>query len=173
MAKLRIQVDKTLFVEYKTKMAPEDFQNFIRGFLKWQVEQVTDRIKEVVDRQVYSWSPLSPSWVQFKSRMGLSPKTWYASGQVMDAVHYWYVPLGDQWFIGVHPTKRHRAYMKGGGINQKKKGARIIDIIKWMEHGTTRMPPRPLFSKVLGEFRSKSKQTKLYAEYIKSLKGLS
>lgn len=173
MAKLRIQVDKALFVEYKTKMAPEDFQNFIRGFLKWQAGLVTERINEVVKRQLYTWSPLSPSWVQFKKRMGLSPKIWYASGQVLDSIHYWYVPLGDQFFIGVHPTKRHRAYKRGGGIDQSKKGAKIISIISWMEKGTTKMPPRPLFSKVLSEFSSKKKQQDLYAEYIKRLKGVT
>jgi len=173
MAKLRIQVDKSLFVEYKTKMAPEDFQVFIRGFLEWQADLVTKRINEVVKRQLYTWSPLSPSWVQFKKRMGLSPRIWYASGQVLESIHYWYVPLGDQFFIGVHPTKRHRAYKKGGGIDQSKKGARIIDIISWMETGTRKMPARPLFSKVLGEFSSKSRQTALYAQYIKNMKGLS
>jgi hypothetical protein len=91
----------------------------------------------------------------------------------LESIHYWYVPLGDQFFVGVHPTKRHRAYKKGGGVDQSKKGARIIDIISWMEKGTRKMPARPLFSKVLGEFSSKSRQTALYAQYIKNMKGLS
>lgn len=173
MAKLRIQVDKALFVQYQTNNTPEDFQNFIRGFLEWQVSKVKDRVKEVVDRQLYSWSPLSTAYTQFKKRMGLSPKIWYASGQLLEAVHYWYVPLGDQWFIGVHPTLRHRAYKKGGGLDWSKKGARLVDIIKWLEFGTTKMPARPLFTKVLGEFKSKKRQTELYAEYIRLQKGLS
>jgi hypothetical protein len=169
--RLRVQVQKEFFVDYPTKLAPEDFQEFMAGFLEWQCDKVRERIREVVKTQAYKWEPLSPNYVQFKERMGLSPKIWFASGQVMDSIIYWYDALGDQWLIGVHPTLRHRGYKKGGGLDWSKKGARIIDIIRWMEMGTTKMPARPLFTKVLAEFKKKSKQTALYAEYIKDQKG--
>lgn len=168
--RLRIQVDKTVFIDYPTKSAPEDFQNFISGFLEWQCTKIIERTKEVVRKRLYSWHPLSPSYVAFKDRMGLDPRIWLASGQIEQSIKYWYVPLADAWFIGVHPTLRHRGYKKGGGLDWEKKGARLIDIIKWLEFGTTKMKARPLYTKVLEEFKSKKKQTALYAEYIKEQK---
>jgi hypothetical protein len=165
--RLRLQVDvkREFVIDYPTKNAPDDFKKFMDSFLKWQCGLIIERTKEVVRKKLYNWHPLSPSYVKFKEKMGLDPRTWLASGQVEKAIHYWYSPLADSYFIGVHPTLRHRNYIKGG-YDQKKKGTRIIDIIRYLEFGTTKMKPRPLFTKVLAEFKSKKRQTELYAQFI-------
>lgn len=169
--KVTLQVDKTVFVDYPTKGTPEDFQVFMRGYLEWVTKKVIDRVEDVMDRQLYNWAPLSKSYKSWKEKMGLDPRIWLASHQTKKAITYWYVPLADAWFIGVHPRTLHRKYKKGGIDQGKKTKARLIDIIRWIEQGTTKMPPRPLFTPVLQEFRPKTVQMKLYQQYIKELKS--
>lgn len=171
--RLRIQVDKSVAIEYETAMAPDDFKEFMYEFLEYQSNLIVERINEVIRRQLYSWAPLSESYIKWKQKMGLSPHIWEASGQTRKAIHYWYSPSfgKGQFFIGVHPTLKHRNYLKGGGLGNKK-GTRLIDIIRYVELGTRRMPPRPLFTKVFAEFNNKKRQKQLYDDFIKQRKGL-
>lgn len=169
--KLTVQVDKDVFIEYKTKGTPEDFQNFMKGYLEWLTQKVIDRIDEVLRRQLYNWEPLSKSYKDWKKKMGLDPRIWLASHQTTKAITYWWVPLAQSWYIGVNPRMLHRKYKKGGIDQGKKTKARLYDIIKWVELGTTKMPPRPLFTKVLKEFKPKKTQIKLYQQYIAELKA--
>jgi hypothetical protein len=170
--RLRFQIDvkKEYMIDYPTKDSPEDFQDFMKGFLEWQCDLVVKRIDEVIKRRLYNWHPLSPSYLDWKKKTHLDPRTWIATGQTLNSIHYWYSGLADAFFVGVHPTKRYRYPDKNGQLTTKK-GAKILDILRWLEFGTTKMKARPLFSKVFKEFMSKSVQSKLYAEYIKSLKG--
>jgi hypothetical protein len=154
-------------ISYTTKGAPIDFHEFMMGFLKFQADLVVKRINEVVRRQLYNWSPLSKSWIEFKKKHKLDPRTWYASGMVLKSIHYWHTPVADDYFVGVHPTKRHPGYGKGKG-----RGARIYDIIRWLEAGTPKMSARPLFTKVFQEFATQKMQTKLYQDYIRSSKSI-
>ena len=169
--RLRILIDKEVAIEYKTSVAPEDFKDFMFEFLEWQSGLIVERINTVVKRQLYSWSPLSDSYKKWKEKMGLSPDIWIASGYVLKAIHYYYNPMSDSFFIGVHPTLRHREYLKGGKLGTKT-GARVLDIIRWLEFGTRKMPPRPLFTKVFSEFRPKKRQLELYQQFIRERKGL-
>lgn len=171
--RLRYQIDvKNLYViDYPTENAPEDFKQFMYEFLEWQSKKVIVRINDVIRRQLYNWHPLSDSYLQWKKQMGLDPRIYIASGQLLEAIHYWFLPSfgKPQFFIGVHPTKRHKGY---NGKGKKRKTVRLVDILRWLEFGTSKMRPRPIFSKVFSEFKPKSVQAKLYAEFIKERKGL-
>lgn len=170
--RLRVQVNKELFVDYPTTGTPQDFKNFMKGFLEYQADLMRDRIDEVIRLQLYNWKPLSPSYQKWKKSMGQDPRVWVQTGQTRKAIHVWFSPMAQAWFIGVHPTLRHRQAVRGGGYNMKKKGARLIDIIRWMEFGTPTMPARPLFTKVMDEFRKPSRQKALYADYLALQKGI-
>ena len=164
MSRLAIRIDPKAYLEYPTEGAPKDFKDFIEGFLQWQSDLVIERIQEVVRQKLYNWEPLSPGWQNFKEKMGLDPRHWLASGQLLESVQVFYFMNG--WYIGVHPRKKHRGY-KGN-----RKGARLIDILRWLEAGTTKMPPRPLFTKVFSEFRPKKVQQELYSKYLTLRKGV-
>lgn len=169
--KLTVQVDKSICIEYGTRGTPEDFQNFMKGYLEWLTQKVIDRIDEVMRRQLYNWAPLSKSYVEWKKKMKLDPRIWLASHQTKNAITYWWVPLADSWYIGVHPRTLHRKYKRGGIDSGKKTKARLLDIVRWMELGTTKMKPRPLFVPVLKEFKSKSVQLRFYQLYITKMKA--
>jgi len=169
--KLTVQVDKKVFIEYGTKGTPEDFEEFMKGYLEWLTQKVVDRLEEVMRRQLYNWHPLSKSYLEWKKKMKLDPRIWLASHQTREAITYWWVPLASAWMIGFHPRTLHRKYKRGGIDLGKKTKARLLDIVRWLEHGTTKMPPRPLFGPVLNEFKSKSVQLKLYQQYIKEIKA--
>lgn len=154
-------------ISYTTKGSPEDFHKFMMDFLAYQADLIVKRIKYVIKNQIYSWHPLSPSWKRFKELNGLSPKIWLASGQVEESITYFYNAMADSYFVGVHPSKRHKGYGK-----THKSGVRIIDVIRWMECGTPKMKARPLFGKVMMEFSSPRRQKQLYDDFIKQKKGI-
>lgn len=170
--RLRLQIKKEQFISYQTQGTPQDFKDFMEEFLKWQADKVVNRIDEVIRMRLYNWHPLSESYKAWKEKMGLDPRIWIQTGQTKDSIHTWYNNMSDSYFIGVHPTKRHRAAKKGGGFDPKDKGARLLDIVRWLEFGTSRMKPRPLFTKVFREFEGVGRQQKLYSEFINYKKGL-
>lgn len=169
--RLSIIVDKSLYLEYKTKGTPEEFQAFMDAFLRYFADIVIKRINDIVRRKLYNWDPLSDAWANFKKRMHLDPRTWYASGQILESIGYKYYPMGDVYVIGVHPTKKHNAYMKGGINKGKKMKVSILNLIRYMEFGTAAMPSRPLFVPALKEFKSKGVQEKIYQKFILEYKG--
>lgn len=167
--KLAVQVRPELFIEYKTKYKPVMFQKFIAGFLAYLANQMVLRIKEVVDKQQYKWRPLSPRWLDFKKEMGLSPKTWIASGELENSIKAWHSDLMDSYLVGVNSRKLHHKYKKGGIFTTIRTKTLLITIIRRLEYGNKKMPPRPLFGPVIQEFQRDL--NKHYKNYLKIVVG--
>lgn len=163
-------------VAYPTDGTPQDFQDFMKGFLDYFTEIIVDRIKEVIRTQEFKskWHKLSPKYLEFKKRWGLEMGIWISGGHVVDSIAYWWSPLVDGYIIGVPPALKHRVPKRGGGYDKsKKQKVRVMQILKWMENGTRKMPARPLFTPVMKYYQKKSVQQKIYQDYLKKVKGVS
>lgn len=152
MAKLSLQIDMDQFIEIETFGQPKNYQLFVKEFLEYLSKFLVWRIDEVIEKQLYSWSPLSASWKFSKKKLGLSPKQWVASGFIKDSIKYWHSRAQKTYIIGVHPYKKHREY-KFGGVMIKKRNVLLVDVIRKLEFGSAaeNLPARPLFSKVFRE----------------------
>lgn len=160
MAKLALQVSDSHFIEFKTKAEPKAYQEFVNAFLEFLAERMKKRVKEVIRKQLYGWSPLSKTWKAFKKQYGLSPKMWLASGDLSGHFITWHSRIYDSWFVGVHPRRLHRKY-KQGGVSTIRTKTPLTTIVRALEFGTSKIPSRPLFTKVFAEF-----QKNLNSHYI-------
>ncbi len=143
---LQIDTNNSIFETLKTKKLEKEYAAFL-------AEHIVSRLRTVVRRQLYNWSPLSKTWKAYKKEMGLSTKIWIASGQLIQSVKFWYSARDKAWIVGVHPRLLHKKYKKGGIYSTVKTKVKIIYIIRKLEYGNLRTPPRPLFTKVFDEFR--------------------
>lgn len=167
--KIALQVDKDLVIAYSdTTELPDQIYEFMLGFLEFMTQEIIQRIHKVVKDQIYRWDPLTDPYKKWKKKWNQDPRIWLASEQTLNSVTYWWSPLQDAWVIGVHPRTLHRAYKRTGGVDYSKKTrTRIMDIIKWMELGTQKMPARPLFTPVFLEYESQAMQQRVYKRYLK------
>ena len=113
--RLAFKVDDSVAIEHQTKGMPKPMQDFMKGYLDWLAKQTVSVLQDVIRRQVYTWKPLSKNYLEFKKNFGLDTRIWYASGQMLESIKYWYVKGDNSYYIGVHPRKKYRKYKKGGG----------------------------------------------------------
>lgn len=151
--RITLQLDASEFAEIERTWLMGTSEKYMHEFLGLVCEDIKERIKFVVANQLYSWSPLSATWLSQKKELGLSPKIWYASGELVNAITYWFHKPTNSYIIGVHPRKLHHQYTKGGVYKTKRTKVLLMDIIRKLEYGTSTIPPRPLLTKVLDEFR--------------------
>ncbi len=167
-----LQVDPKRFLEFPVrKNPPPEIVDFLEGFMEFLAKRTVRELRKAVNQKKYvkHWDVLSDSWKAQKKRLKLDPRIWKASGQTLESVNWWHSKKDDCWYVGVHPRKRHNAYKVGGIYKTKKQKALVIDIIRWLEKGTRKMPPRPLFSLVLRDVKRMIPE--IYQEYITSVKG--
>lgn len=160
--RLAVQVNPKDFIQI-TKL-PE---GYVKDYARFLAIKMVKRLKVVVKRKLYNWSPLSKTWKLYKKQMGLSPKTWYASGELLGSIRFWYSQKDNSYYVGVNPRKLHKEYKFGGTYKTKRTKTKIIDIIRRLEYGSLNTPARPLFTEVIKEF----KYSQLYwiNEYLKTL----
>jgi hypothetical protein len=125
----------------------------MKGFLKYLSEKIENRIKEVMEKQLYNWHPNSRAWKDFKQVVGLSPKVWIASGWIKGSITFWYSRMAKSYIIGVNPRKMHREYKHGGVKLSKRSGVLLKDILRKLEFGTSNTVARPLFVPVFNEVK--------------------
>ena len=109
-----------------------------RKFQIYIAKEYVRLVKISIDQQRYRmrWKDLTPGYLAYKKRHGLSLNIWEATGQLKDSLRV-VAPRGKKITIGF--DKR---------LNHKGSRTKIWRIAKWMEYGTRRMPPRPLFRMV-------------------------
>lgn len=102
---------------------------------KYLADQYVILIQIAIDTQRYKskWADLTPGYAEYKARMGYSDKIWIATGQIRKTLRA-REGYRKSYIVVGFPYKKH--------TNSYKK---IKDIAKYVEFGTTRMPPRPLF----------------------------
>lgn len=167
---LAFQIKPSTFVNVPLpKGSPPEYVEFMREFVDFLCSRIVDEIEFAMKTQKFAhrWDDLSDSWQRRKERLELDDRTWIASGQLLNAVTWWERKSEGVFYVGVHPRLKHRAYKKGGHYVSKKRNVRVVDIVRWMEFGTTKMPPRPLFTPVFQMYRPKKMQTKVYQEFVK------
>lgn len=110
----------------------------IREFQLYLAREYVRLVKLSIDEQRYRsrWKDLTPGYLEYKRRHGLSLNIWEATGQLKDSLKV-SAPRGKNIVIGFDKRKNH-----------KGSRAKLWKIAKWMEYGTLRMPPRPLFRQV-------------------------
>lgn len=78
------------------------------------------------------YPPLSPKYVQYKKKMGMKKGFWQATGFSQVNLMYW--KLKNHYAIGFKRNLIHPA-----------SGTKVYKIHNYVERGTSKMPPRPLY----------------------------
>lgn len=122
----------------KSELQPE--------FCEYVAHRLYNDILDYIDNQHYAksgkWAPLSISYLKYKRKHHLSDKIWVATGHLKNSI-YVRKSGGHTYTVGISPTKKYP------GTTVK-----VIDVAKWMEYGTRRMPPRPLFRPITTMYRN-------------------
>lgn len=94
-----------------------------------------DEVKLAIDTQKYKrkWKPLSPKYLRYKIRKGLSPHIWEATTELKKSLKV----------TGTNTSKITIGWDK----RELHKGTKypLYKIANHLEYGTRKMPPRPLF----------------------------
>lgn len=126
-------------------------------FAKYLARAMKHELIRAIRNQRYdkSWAPLTFNYRRYKIDHKLSLNVWEATGLLKKSIVA--RKRNGYYEIGVHPTRRYN------------NGARVIDVAKWMEYGTTKMPPRPLFRPIIQYIR---KNIGRYFKKFCSMKGV-
>lgn len=123
-------------LEGKSKSFRKDFEYFLcREFIRYVQEAIR------IQRYKKSWSPLSPRYIEYKRKHGLSLNTWEATGQLKKTL----TVLGKSTLtIGWDKRATH-----------KQSKEKLHKIAVRLEYGNPfkNLPPRPLFRLVYEYFR--------------------
>lgn len=106
------------------------------------------QVKHSIDTQKFNFAPLSPRYLQYKRKMGLSLHKWEATSQLKNSLSYY--RNGDTITIGWDVSLRH-----------KRSKLKVYQIASMLEYGTMTIPPRPLFRTILRYY-----QTREVSEYF-------
>lgn len=105
----------------------KDIKTFERFIAEEYVKLVQKRVAD--QRYRNHWRPLSRRYLEQKKQLGLSLKTWEATGELISNLK-----VKSKNVVGFDKRKRH-----------KVSGETYNDIARELEYGSTRVPPRPLF----------------------------
>lgn len=111
-----------------------DGQALLEEFSRYLANEMKNLIKERIDVQYryLRWDPLSPGYLEFKKRHGLSEDIWKATGRLYDSIEAY--PFGGTIIVGINPSAHY------------DNGTNVLFVAKCMEFGTDKMPARPLFA---------------------------
>ena len=126
---LATKVDRTEFYEFQL----------------WCSNLFVTFIKACIDRQRYidKWKALTPGYLAYKKKHGLSPNIWEATGQLKNSLKVLNKYNKHNIVIGFDMRAKHK----------RAKNLKLHELAKMLEYGTTRIPPRPLFRLALNYFR--------------------
>jgi hypothetical protein len=99
--------------------------------------------------QRFALKPLAPKYLKWKAMNGRDTRILISTGKYVDSIRMWKVMRGKVQVIqvGVYPNKR---FAPRGNANV---GVRIVDVARWLEYGTTKMPARPVWFLTLRQLR--------------------
>lgn len=116
------------------RLLDNESQRLKTDFQRYMAREYVRLIKLCIDDQRYKskWKDLTPGYLEYKRKHGLSLNIWEATGELKNALKV---------------TIRGRSIVIGFDKRSGHKGskAKLYMIAKWMEYGTIKMPPRPLF----------------------------
>lgn len=114
-----------------------DKQKLLGQFAHYIADIYVEELVDAVNSQKYEgkWEPLTPEYKAWKVSQGLSSKIWEATSLLKDSISVW--RSGSAWVVGIEKNIRY----PGSNVP-------VYKVARWMEYGTSRMPPRPLFRPV-------------------------
>lgn len=129
-----------------SEMSEEDILRFHR----YIADEYVMAVKLAIDTQRFrsKWADLTPSYLEYKRRNRLSTKIWEATGELKNNIR-------SRKSSGMNVIEI--SFPK----NMKHTGSKstLLEIAKWVEFGTIKMPPRPLFRQI---YIYMSKNIRLY-----------
>lgn len=153
---------KLMRTEYMTatdlrKLVPR-YEEYFDQFVAYMALELKKEFKQAIEHQKYKhkWKPLSIRYKDYKKTHNLSMKIWKATGLLLRSIGY--KKYNGYYLIGIDPFKKY------------KNGIRVLDIAKYIEYGTRRMPARPLFRPILFEMRKNLHKRWLY--FLRTVKHL-
>lgn len=102
-------------------------------------EFVLQKMKDHIDNQDLSWTPLAERTIELK---GGDDTIYVETGALKDGLTVRRIKSttkGSTIFVGASPWKRHPSGMK------------MSDLMIWLEYGTDKIPPRPLVEPTIEE----------------------
>lgn len=121
--------------KYKlNKLSVSEKQEILSQFSQYLADRMVDLLKKRIKTQYryLKWSPLTPGYLAFKSRMGLSLNIWEATGYLLNNITYY--QEGNNYIVGIDPY-----------VVYPDTKVNVLFVAKCMEFGTRYMPARPLF----------------------------
>ena len=127
-------IQRFMIDEYKKEFAKNviKLENAEKGFDRWLAGEMTELVKKVIQEQRWKskWKPLNPEYKAWKIRKGLDHRIFIAYGYYLDSIKTY--QSGQDWVVGVDPFRIHI-----------KTGIRMKKLARYLEYGTSKMPPRP------------------------------
>lgn len=135
-------------IKFDSKKSMLDFHRYI-------ADEYCRLVKLSIDKQRFrsKWADLSPGYLAYKRSAGLSTNIWVATGELRDSIKVTYKSTGNM-VVGFDKKRIH----KGTKI-------KLYKLAYYLEYGTLRIPPRPLFRLVYQYMRKHI--TEFYNRYLK------
>lgn len=121
-----------------SKLLKDQPSDVLRGFQVYLAQEYVRLVKLSIDQQRYRarWKDLTPGYLEYKRKHGLSLNIWEATGELKKSLKVM-SPNGRTIVIGFDKRRTH-----------KGSSAKLYKLARWLEYGTLRIPPRPLFRMV-------------------------
>lgn len=103
---------------------------------------VLETMQSHIDRQDLNWTPLSSHTIELK---GGDDTIYIETGELRNGLSVRRIKSsvkGSTIFVGASPWKRHAP-----------SGAKLSDLLIWLEYGTDKIPPRPLVQPTIDEVK--------------------
>lgn len=105
--------------------------------------------KEVIKKQLYRWAPLSPKYLEDKIQKGYDSRIYIRTGEFLASI-MWGVTHGKVW-TGIPARVMHTGkFARADEPDRKPIPMRVL--ARWLEYGTTLIPPRPVWRPLLAKY---------------------
>lgn len=141
-------------IHFDTFQAKHEFHQFM-------ADEFKKSVKLAIEKQRFrnKWMDLSPGYLAYKKSHGLSDKIWIATGELHDNIDV-FNRSRKVITVGFDKRKIH----KGSTV-------RLYKLAHYLEYGTLRIPPRPLFRNIyLYMSRHVSAYYNFYERRVKKMK---
>ena len=129
-----------------------------KGYERRMAEYIVDYLRKGILRQRWKhrWKPLSERYRRYKLRKGLDTR-------ILLAYHYYVNSItayrsGNDWVVGIKPFQKHPKTL----MSMEK-------LARFLEFGTSRMPPRPHWRPAF--YEAQKNAGKVLRRYLRDVKA--
>lgn len=146
---LIVNVTDTKFIPGKVLSTNIDHPELQPLFAEYLAYRLKNDLVRYIKTQRYAkkgkWVPLKYEYVQYKKRKGLSTNTWEATSRLVESLTV--TKRGSTIYVGISKSKMY-----------PESQVKVIQVARWLEYGTDRIPPRPLFRPIIRIYRKNVKR---------------